>query len=73
MPGPGQMEALHAAIEEFRLAEMEAQLSWRRDQLRFAAMFCCCRPYWEPRPDSYPHDGCPVHSVLMITPDGTVL
>jgi len=74
MPGPEeQFAAMRAAAEAFALAEMESALEWRLDQLRFAGIFCCCYPYWTPRAEDPPHAGCPVHSVFMITPDGTVV
>jgi hypothetical protein len=56
-----------AHIRAFHQAAQDQQVRERRQVLHWAVFICRCTRWYDGR---MPQDGCPVHSMVLISPDG---
>lgn len=73
-----QAELDRALVMEARGAEIDAlraawELWYRREILRLSAVLCGCRQTFTWFSGEAPQASCPLHSHLIVTPDGEVL
>jgi hypothetical protein len=57
-------------MERLQRLAGEMEVAARRRLLRFAAIMCCCRMYYDREDNMPPQAGCPVHGAMMIPADG---
>lgn len=60
-----------ALMEDLRARHEAAELEFRRNCLKFAAIMCSCAPVYDAASPSAA--GCIVHGALFITGDGRVI
>lgn len=68
-PGPPLSPEQESAVRAYQKAALAAEIAERKNTVKWAPVFCSCSP-WFVRGDGPPQRGCPVHSGVLLLPEG---